>query len=378
MSQLWISIRTRADRPGKWIVDVRRGTERHPRTFENFEDAKDFAKKVRQAEKRGELKQLSPPKPQTLSALCEAFLRAKKNEGLAQSTLDTYRNLLQQTVLPRIGTHRHPREVTPEQIESYRDDRLREGLTSTTVHSEMDRLRALLGYAKQQGLVLKNVANSVKKPKLRDEPKDWLRSSEIGSFLDACTADFATIARFTIFSGLRRREVVFLQRSDIDLINGVIQIRAKPQLGFRPKSGQERSVPLDPTLRPLVERHLKENVKPGLEAWVFAGRDETRRSPTTRWFAVSVRRAARRIGITRLLTFHDLRRTYGAMLLEAGVDIYSVSKLLGHSDVRITQKVYAPLCGKFLASEASKLGRYLAPSLIREISLQAERRSNSK
>jgi len=34
----------------------------------------------------------------------------------------------------------------------------------------------------------------------------------------------------------------------------------------------------------------------------------------------------------------------------------------------ITQKVYAPLCGKFLASEASKLGRYLAPSLIREIS----------
>ncbi len=320
MSKLWISIRTRADRPGKWIVDVRRGTERHPRTFESFEDANDFAKQVRQAEKRGELRRLSPPKPQNLAALCEAFLRAKRNEGLAESTLDTYRNLLQQTVLPRIGLQRHPREVTPEQIESYRDNRLHEGLTRTTVHREMDRLRALLGYAKQQGLVSKNVANSVKKPKLREEPKDWLRSSEIGSFLDACTADFARIARFTIFSGLRRREVVFLQRSDIDLVNGVIQIRAKPELGFRPKSGQERSVPLDPTLRPLVERHLKENVRPDLEAWVFAQRDHARRSPTTRWFAVSVRQAARRAGITRLLTFHDLRRTYGAMLLEAGVD----------------------------------------------------------
>ncbi len=55
-----------------------------------------------------------------------------------------------------------------------------------------------------------------------------------------------------------------------------------------------------------------------------------------------------------------------------------MSKLLEHSDVRVTQKVCAPLCSKFLASEASKLGRYLAPSLIREISLQAERRSSSK
>jgi integrase/recombinase XerD len=377
MSKLWISLRTRADRPGKWIVDVRRGTERHPRTFENFEEANDFAKQVRHAEKRGELKHLSPPKPQTLAALCEAFLKTKTYEGLAESTLTTYRNLLKQTVLPRIGPQLHPREVTQEQIESYRDQRLHDGLTGTTVYREMDRLRALLGYAKQQGLVSKNVAESVKRPKLREEPKDWLRSNEIGPFLDACSSDFASIARFTIFTGLRRREVVFLQRSDIDLINGVIQIRAKPGLGFRPKSGQERSVPLDPTLRPLVERHSKERVKPGLEAWVFGTRDGSRRSPTTRWFAVSVQQAARQAGITRLLTFHDLRRTYGAMLLESGVDIYSVSKLLGHSDVRITQKVYAPLCGKFLASEASKLGRYLAPSLIREISLHAEKRSSS-
>ncbi len=60
------------------------------------------------------------------------------------------------------------------------------------------------------------------------------------------------------------------------------------------------------------------------------------------------------------------------------MDIYSVCKLLGHSDVRITQKVYAPLSGKFLASEASKLGLYLAPSLIREISSHAERQSSSK
>ncbi len=55
------------------------------------------------------------------------------------------------------------------------------------------------------------------------------------------------------------------------------------------------------------------------------------------------------------------------MLIESGVDVFKVSKLLGHSDVRITEKIYAPICGKFLASEASKLGRYMGPLLLREV-----------
>ena len=55
------------------------------------------------------------------------------------------------------------------------------------------------------------------------------------------------------------------------------------------------------------------------------------------------------------------------MLIESGVDIYTVSRLMGHSDVRITEKVYAPLSGKFLAKEVSKLGRHLGPMLIRAV-----------
>ena len=68
----------------------------------------------------------------------------------------------------------------------------------------------------------------------------------------------------------------------------------------------------------------------------------------------------------RPLTFHDLRRTYGAMLIEAGLELYEVSKLLGHSNTRITEKVYAPVCGKFLQLRAAKLGHYLGPKLTPE------------
>ena len=60
-------------------------------------------------------------------------------------------------------------------------------------------------------------------------------------------------------------------------------------------------------------------------------------------------------------------RGYGAMLIESGVDIDTVSRLLGHADVRITEEVNAPLCGKFLAKEVSKLGRHRGPMLIRAV-----------
>jgi len=114
-------------------------------------------------------------------------------------------------------------------------------------------------------------------------------------------------------------------------------------------------------------RHLDQHVGLGPEAWVFPQAQGSRRSEKTRWFALSTQSAAQRAGIHRRLTFHDLRRTYGAMLIEAGVDIYTVSRLLGHADVRITQDVYAPLSGRFLAEQAARLGRHIGPSLVREL-----------
>ncbi len=117
-------------------------------------------------------------------------------------------------------------------------------------------------------------------PKADYATKGWLLSNEVGPFLDSCQLGFHAIAKFAIFTGLRRREVVF---------HPAQRCRSQKQ--------------------------------------------------------------------------SDL----GAMLIESGLDVYKVSKLLGHSDVRITEKICAPISGKFLASEASKLGRYMGPLLLREV-----------
>lgn len=363
--KLWTAIRERKDRPGKWLVDVRRGPDRSSATFSSYEDAREYEKEVRRAHRSGQL-EAEEPRITTLGALCADFLETKRRQGLKPSTLETYRVLLESSVLPRLGADRSPRSMGEADVKGFRDARLGE-VSATTVFRELDRLRALLAHASALGLVSGNVAETVSMPKRQKKSYHWLRSTEIGPFLDAASGDFGIIARFTILSGLRRREVVFLQRSDVDLENNVIQVRAKRDLGFTPKNGKDRSVPLDPVLRPLLVRYLEQRVEPEPGAWVFPQRDGTRRSATTRWFAVATQNAADRAGISRSLTFHDLRRTYGAMCIEAGLDIYEVSRLLGHSDIRITQEVYAPICGRFLAERAARLGRYLGPQLTREV-----------
>src|SRR5215470_8750120 len=98
MFTLSINIRKRKDRPGKWIVDVKRKTadpagrtERNQSMFDAYEDAKAYAEQVRRAERQGKLEVLaSPPKPKTLRSVCAAFLAEKARE-VSSETLETYR-----------------------------------------------------------------------------------------------------------------------------------------------------------------------------------------------------------------------------------------------------------------------------------------------
>lgn len=73
------------------------------------------------------------------------------------------------------------------------------------------------------------------------------------------------------------------------------------------------------------------------------------------------------------IAFHELRHTYASHLAQAGVDLLTISKLLGHADTRITSKHYAHLADKTLAAAVTKL-----PSFEAGVSLLAEVKIDSK
>ena len=61
-----------------------------------------------------------------------------------------------------------------------------------------------------------------------------------------------------------------------------------------------------------------------------------------------------------VVSFHELRHTYASHLAQAGVDLLTISKLLGHADTRITAKHYAHLADKTLALAVTKLPAFTA------------------
>jgi site-specific recombinase XerD len=65
--------------------------------------------------------------------------------------------------------------------------------------------------------------------------------------------------------------------------------------------------------------------------------------------------ACKRAKIAPPLRFYELRHSYASALAQAGADLLTISKLLGHADTRITSRHYAHLCDRTLANAVNSL-----------------------
>jgi integrase len=134
----------------------------------------------------------------------------------------------------------------------------------------------------------------------------------------------ALALRLVLLTGSRRGEVTKMEWSWVDLDNGFIHRPASAM-----KNGKASSIPLSGDALAILKRL---HTPPSATGLVF-GRINLRH------FFDKVRERA---GLPNV-RLHDLRHTFASRLLNAGVDIFTVPKLLAHSDVSITSKTYGHL-----------------------------------
>lgn len=122
-------------------------------------------------------------------------------------------------------------------------------------------------------------------------------------------------------TGMRRGEIFNLQWFDVDFERGFLNVR-------QTKSGKDRAIPMNSMLTALLENLHKTS------SYVFP-------SPKTGGKLVDFKgrfdAARRKAGISNF-RFHDLRHTAATRMADAGVDIFTLAAILGHSDIRMTRR----------------------------------------
>lgn len=199
------------------------------------------------------------------------------------------------------------------------------GLKKTTQALYLSKIATILGEAVRRGLIPENPASRMapgEKPRGESAERQYLTADELRR-IAATPADNVTAKRmflFACFTGLRFSDVVRVTWAMVD--GGEVVLRQR-------KTDSTVRVPLSRNALSVLPRERSGE-------YVFGDRMDHAR------VNYALRGLVRDAGIGKHITFHCARHTFATLELACGVDLYTVSKLLGHADLSTTQ-IYAKI-----------------------------------
>ena len=248
-----------------------------------------------------------------LSEAVEAFLRALEAAGASRSTVRAYRAALRDFA-GYAGWELRVSEVTVDLLNSWVAEGLRSGRSRATMHYYSVFVRRFLRWA---GVEVGFAAV----PRGRRGFSGALTWREVEALLSAARdlLDALSVALMAE-SGLRAGELLSLTAGDVDLASGTVRVRGK--------YGKERVVVLGPVSRLLLQARLAGVGRPGERLVPLSYQALYKR----------LKSLARRAGVDpSRVRPHVLRHTFATEALRRGVSLAALQRLLGHSDLKVTQ-----------------------------------------
>jgi integrase len=205
-------------------------------------------------------------------------------------------------------------------------------------------LRQVWNYGKRSGVTSGDwpgkVMSKKERPKVNNQKDRFLTREEADMLLTElahASTKLHDIALLSLHTGMRADEVFSLTWGHVNLANDTLKL-------VDTKNGENRTVYLTPGGKDVLAARnetAKEHGEDGPGHLLFLDRKGNKIVAPSAAFARVVDRLGLNDGITdsrQKVTFHTLRHTYASWLVEAGVDLYTVSKLLGHKSLAMTQR----------------------------------------
>ncbi len=270
----------------------------------------------------------------------ERWLRECVEGRLKPSTAHGYRSSLRAHLLPAFGTYRLDR-ITPETVQCFVTERLRERMNPSTLNRVMRQLHTILERARRWRYLAENPAAIVERPRIRKRHMEYLRPEEIGPFLEAAPPDRRLLFKTAVLTGLRMGELLAMKWEDLDWQSGRYHVTESL---WRGRGGFQFVSP------------KTESSDYGLVFCQQNGRPLDARNLVQRDFWGSLRRAG-----LRRIRFHDLRHTFAALLIAEGAHAKAIQEAMGHSSIAVTMNTYGHLMPRLLEEVADRLETSLFP-----------------
>lgn len=261
---------------------------------------------------------------ENLEAL-EKFVQLLKLKAYSESTIRTYRNEFVQ--LLQVLKKKPVNELTTDDLKRYLVycyEKLH--LTENTLHSRINAIK----FYYEQVLGREKFFWEIPRPKKPLLLPKVLGEEELGKLFKALVNIKHKAMLFTAYSaGLRVSEVAALKIKDID--SGRMQILIE-----QAKGKKDRYVTLSPVLLDILRSYIT-NYKPKPLIYLFES-EQTGTAYPTRTIQRIFQLAKGKAGIRKEVGIHSLRHSFATHLLEKGTDIRYIKDLLGHFDIRTTER----------------------------------------